>query len=61
MSKVVDINEMTLHKVSEVICIGCHKRWVAVRPVSCRLVNLECPQCRKSGLVIETGETIDDD
>ena len=61
MSKIVDINELIPHKVSEVICIGCQKRWVAVRPVSSRLVNLMCPQCHNIGLVIETGETFDDD
>ena len=56
----VDINEYTPHKVSIVICLGCYKRWVSVRPVHTRLKELECPQCHKTGLTIETGETIDD-
>lgn len=59
MSKVLDINENVPHKVSEVICIGCHKRWIAVRPCVTPLRDIECPQCHKQGLVIETGEIID--
>ena len=29
---VIDINENLLHKVSEVICVDCKYRWIAVRP-----------------------------
>lgn len=58
MGKILDINENTPHKVSEVICIGCFKRWIAVRPSTTLLKDLECPQCHKQGLVIETGEEI---
>lgn len=46
------------HKVSEVICIFCGRRWVAVRPETVKLKDLECP-CGKPGGVIETGETIE--
>ena len=60
-SKVVDINENTPHKVTEVVCLQCLKRWIAVRPVRTRLVNLECPDCHKQGYVIETGEEINYD
>jgi Zn finger protein HypA/HybF involved in hydrogenase expression len=45
------------HKVSQVICVGCFKRWIAARPVDTRLDELECPQCHRIGLAIETGET----
>ena len=59
MGKILDINENTPHKVSEVICIGCKHRWIAVRPMTTQLKDLECPQCGKQGYVIETGEIID--
>lgn len=54
----VDINENQPHKVSEVICIDCKYRWLAVRPTITLLKDLECPLCGKQGFVIETGETI---
>ena len=54
----IDINNNIQHKISEVICIKCYKRWIAVRPVNTRLADLECPNCGK-GYVIETGEIID--
>lgn len=56
-TKIVDINEYKPHKVSEVICIKCAYRWLAVRPVGTLLKDLECPNCGKQGFVIETGET----
>ena len=58
--KIVDINENTPHKVSEVICVKCTYRWLDVRPVTTLLKNLECPQCRQQGYVIETGEVINE-
>ena len=54
----IDINENVPHKVSEVICIRCYKRWIAVRPVKTKLADLECSNCGK-GYIIETGEIID--
>ena len=48
------------HKVSEVICINCKCRWIAVRTTGTRLKSLECPQCREQGYVIETGEVINE-
>lgn len=45
------------NKVSQVICLGCFRRWIAARPVETRLDQLECPACHKIGLAIETGET----
>ncbi len=44
------------HKASEVICISCGRRWIAVRPESVKLKDLEC-RCG-NGNVIETGEII---
>lgn len=45
------------HKVSEVICLKCYKRWIAARPITVRLDQLECPACGYQGYAIETGET----
>lgn len=56
--KTVDINENIPHRVSEVICVKCAYRWIAVRPVNTFLKDLECPWCGKQGFVIETGEII---
>jgi len=61
MSEIHYIEENLPHKVSEVICVGCGKRWIAVRPMSTLLKDLECPQCGKQGYVIETGEIIDNE
>lgn len=58
MSKVVDINANEPHKVSEVICVHCGKRWWAVRHIDTTLRDLECPECTNQGYVIETGELI---
>ena len=58
MGDVVDFDVNKPHKVSEVICLKCYKRWLAVRPEFTRLVNLECPNCGP-GYVIETGEEYD--
>lgn len=53
--KTIDINKNKPHKVSEVICVKCGKRWIAVRPKETKLHQLECKGCGK-GFVIETGE-----
>lgn len=54
-----DINDNQPHKVSEVICINCKYRWLAVRSTVTLLKDLECPKCSKRGFVIETGEIVD--
>ena len=48
------------HKVSEVICLECHYRWIAARPAGTLLKELECPNCHKVWGVIETGEEIEE-
>lgn len=45
------------NKVSQVVCLNCHRRWIAIRPVETKLADLECPDCGYQGDVIETGET----
>ena len=59
-AKIVDMNENTPRRVSEVICVKCTYRWLAVRPVTTLLKDLECPWCGKQGFVIETGEVINE-
>ena len=54
----INIDEKIPHKVSEVICVKCAYRWLAVRPATTLLKDLECPRCGKQGYVIETGENI---
>lgn len=56
-SNVIDIEERMEYTVSEVICVSCYKRWIAVRPTATLLKDLECPKCGQ-GFVIETGQVI---
>lgn len=56
--KVIPIEEKMPHKVSEVICVRCCRRWFDVRPVGVQLKDLMCPGCGQTGGVIETGEEI---
>lgn len=60
-NKVIPIEEKMPHKVSEVICVKCGKRWIDVRPSCVLLKSLECPGCGLTGFVIETGEEINDE
>lgn len=45
------------HKYSEVVCLKCLHRFISVRPVECRLKDLECT-CGEVGYIIETGEVV---
>ena len=55
--KVISIESRMEHTVSEVVCLKCLNRWIAVRPSNVLLKQLEC-KCGAVGFVIETGETI---
>lgn len=57
--KLIDINKNKEHKVSEVFCWLCGHRWIAVRPKETLLKQLECPNCKMTEFVIETGEEIE--
>lgn len=61
MSEIRNIEEQMEHKVSEVICVNCKHRWIAVRPTVTMLKYLECPQCHRQGFVIETGEVFEEE
>lgn len=43
-------------KHSEVICVVCTDRWVAVRPYDLLLKEIKCKLCNREGTVIETGQ-----
>ena len=48
------------HEVSEVICLKCLHRWIAVYPSDTLLKELEC-ECGEVGYVVKTGQTITED
>lgn len=58
MAIIIPFESNMPHKFSEVICIKCGKRWIAVRPEITLLKDLECENCGQ-GFVIETGEVVD--
>jgi hypothetical protein len=58
-SKIIELP--VAHKTSEVICVHCGKRWIAVRPTNVLLKELECPECTNQGYVVETGEILIDE
>lgn len=61
MAEIYHIGDLDEHTVSELICVKCGKRWIGVRPSSCLLKNLECPECGLAGYVIETGQELFDE
>lgn len=56
--RIIGIDENRPHKVSEVICVKCGRRWISVRPEGTLLKDLECPDCG-AGWVIMTGEDME--
>ena len=60
MGDIVDISENRPHIVSEVVCLKCLKRWIAVRPEEVWLKDLECPGCGSVGFTINTGQELDE-
>lgn len=57
---IIPIEQNEPHTVSEVICVKCDKRWIAVRPSDVLLKELECSNCGQ-GYVIETGQELEGD
>lgn len=58
MDNILSFEAYLPHKVSEVICVKCGKRWIAVRPEKTLLKSLVCENCGP-GFVIETWEEMD--
>lgn len=46
------------HIVEEVICINCKHRFLNIRPLTSWLKDLECPECKEMGGIINTGEIV---
>ena len=44
---------------SELMCVRCGFRWIAVRRPGLPLKKIECPHCEKKGFVIETREDLE--
>lgn len=55
---IIGIEDNLPHEVSEVICLKCLYRWIAVYPQTTLLKTLEC-KCGEVGYVIKTGQTIE--
>lgn len=55
---IIPIEANQPHRVSEVICVKCGRRWISVRPATCLLKDIECPDCG-AGFVIETGQDLE--
>ena len=51
-----DEDEEIYWDVSEVLCVKCLTRWIAVRPSDVMLKDIDCPTCKYKGAVIETGQ-----
>lgn len=49
------------YTVAECICLMCLKRFIDVRPEGVLLKDMECPECHRTGFIIETGEYMVDD
>ena len=58
--EIISNEEYLPHEVSEVICLKCLHRWIAVYPSQTLLKELECP-CGEIGFVIKTGQTVPED
>ncbi len=56
--EIVSNEEYLPHEVSEVICLKCLHRWIAVYPSQTLLKELEC-QCGEIGFVIKIGQPIE--
>ena len=54
---IASIDDKTPHEVSEVICLKCLRRWIAVYPEDMLLKEIDC-KCGEVGYVIKTGQTI---
>ena len=59
--KVTDITDGMPQKIAELICLACHYRAINVWPASMPMKTLVCDECKQVGLMINTGEMIDDE
>lgn len=59
MGKITEIEKNLPHEVAELFCLNCHKRWIGVYSQKTWLKDIQC-KCGATGLVIKTGQTLDD-
>lgn len=55
---VTDITANKPHEVAELICLGCHSRWIGA--YHGLLKDAVC-ECGAKGLIIKTGQTIEEE
>lgn len=60
MADIVNFESNLPHDISEVICLKCLSRWIAVYPHGTLLKDLEC-KCGAVGYVIMTGQPLYED
>lgn len=58
MNKISHIEEAVDHILQELICINCKYRFLDLSPSTLWLKQLECPNCKETGYLINTGEVI---
>ena len=54
------VADKTPHDYAELICVGCGHRWIGCWPTGTWLKELYCPNCSRKGLVITTGQYIEE-
>ena len=59
-SNIIDIEEGMDHQIMELICLECHSRIICVWPVVTLIKDLECSKCGKVGLMISTGQVLEE-
>ena len=60
LSKNLAVKYQGPKKISEMICLNCGVRWIGMRPENKPLVEINCPNCGRTGAVIETGDEYTD-
>lgn len=60
MGEIIELESNLPHEVSEVVCLKCLKRWIAVYPTGTWLKDLQC-KCGEVGYVINTGQIMTQD
>ena len=60
-NKIVQLERDLPHEVAELICIKCGFRYIGCYPERVLLKDLMCAECGKTGFIIKTGQTIEDD
>lgn len=57
---ITDLSEYEEHTVQELICLKCNYRYIGVYPSKIWLKDLTCQKCNTRGLIIATGQSIEE-